>query len=298
MNYSSFAMACVRNFLFACLVAFAACESANNNDTDEDTSTVSDDPVTQNIQKVLTDVPEPSEIPYQLRATGADFDENLPNQPAKVDQYKTTNNKAALNLGVYATDVGYVSVYEKVQNAINYIEAVEGLGDQLGISNALDPQMQDRFKNNLSNVDSLTSIVDEALKSSDQYLKDNERNSIAAMIFAGSFVEGLYISTQLVDTYPEDLLPEEAKNEVLLGIVRLITEQDKPLNDLLAALKGLEQDDEVSSLVSQFEELAALYKELNIQEKIEKNQGDLILTDETIKGITGKVKEIRDGIVG
>ena len=143
----------------------------------------------------------------------------------------------------------------------------------------------------------LTNIIDEALKKSDQYLKDNERNSIAAMIFSGSFIEGLYIATQLVDTYPEDLLPEEAKNEVLIGIVTLITKQDKPLEDLINALRSLEKDDEVDGLITQLEELLQLYKDLNIQEKIENNRGDLILTDETIKGITTKVNEIRSEMV-
>ena len=246
----------------------------------------------------MTDVPEPSEIPYQIKGTGAEFNEKLPNAPANVEKYKTTNNKAALNLGVYATDIGYVSVYEKVQNAIEYVKAVKDLGDKIGVTGAFDPQLEKRFKDNLSKVDSLTTIINETLKSSDKYLKDNDRNSIAAMIFTGSFIEGLYVSTQLIETYPKDLLPVEAKNEVLLGMVRLITQQDKPLGDLITALKSLDEDEDTKKLIQDLEDLAKLYKDLNIKEKIEKNQGDLILTDETIKGITNKVKEIRAGVVG
>lgn len=253
--------------------------------------------VKENIERVLTDIPEPSEMPYLIKATGADFNAELPNNPSEVDKYKATNNKAALNLGVYATDVGYVSVYEKTQNALDYIDATKGLGDKLGVSNAFDPSMQERFKENLNTVDSLTNIINEALAQSDKYLKDGKRSNIAAMIFSGSFIEGLYIATQLVDTYPDDLLPEEAKNEVLVGIVKLITEQDKPLGDLVSALKSLDKEEEIDKLIGQLEELKTLYDGLNIDEQIQNNQGDLILTDETIKGITAKVKEIRADIV-
>ncbi|MDX2305753.1 MAG: hypothetical protein NW226_23300 [Microscillaceae bacterium] len=278
------------------LTIYACGTTENNTDQKEDTAAANE--VKEELQKVLTDVPEPSEMPYQLKATGAEFNPKLPNPSGSVEKYKTTNNKAALNLGVFATDVGYVSVYEKVQEALDYIDATKTLGDKLGVSNAFDPQMRERFENNLSSIDTLTKIIDEALKQSDKYLKDNERNSIAAMIFTGSFVEGLYVSTQLVETYPKDLLPEEAKNEVLLSIVRLITEQDKPLEDLINALKSLEKEEDVDKLISQLEELLKLYKELNIKDLIEKNRGDLILTNETIQGITKKVKEIRSEIVG
>ncbi len=285
-KYISFLL--IAGFLGAC---------GSSEPTKEEADTTSTSEVTQNLQKVLTDVPEPSDIPYQLKATGAEFNADLPNPHANVEKYLTTNNKAALNVGVYATNVGYVAVYEQVQNALDYIKAVERLGDKLDIINAFDPKMQERFKGNLSNVDSLTAIIDEALKQSDQYLKENERNSVAAMVFTGSFVEGLYIATQIVATYPEDILPKDAKEEVLLGLVRIIIDQDKPLGDLIKALKSLEADAEIKEYISDLEALAAIYKSLNIQEKIEKNQGALILNDETIKGITAKVKEIRTKIV-
>ncbi len=288
------------NFAYLGLVLLFtyACGSGGGESTsegEEDTTQATE--VKENLQKVLTDVPEPSEMPYQLKATGAEFDEKLPNDPAQVDKYMTTNNKAALNLGVYATDVGYVSVYEKVQNAVNYIDAVKKLGDKLGVSSAFDPELRERFESNLSNIDTLTAIINEALQQSDQYLKDNERNSIAAMIFTGSFIEGLYVATQLVETYPDDLLPEEAKNEVLLGITRQITEQKQPLDDLLEALRSLEQEEDVTQLIEQLEALNQLYEDLDVEKQIADNRGDLILTDETIKGITAKVEEIRNQMV-
>ncbi|NJL13484.1 MAG: hypothetical protein HC913_11085 [Microscillaceae bacterium] len=282
---------------FLCLLLMACGGGTDKPKEDADTSEATTE-VQENLQKVLTDVPEPSELPYQLKATGAEFDTKLPNPHGNVEKYLASNHEAALNLGIYAADIGYVSVYEQVQNALDYVKAVERLGDKLDISNAFDPKMQERFKGNLNNIDSLTSIINEALKKSDQYLKDNERNNIAALIFAGVYIEGLYVATQLIDTYPDDLLPKDAKDEVLMGLARIITEQDKPLEGLLSALKSLEADDKMKALIADLEDLKQIFGKLNIQEKIEKNQGEFIINDETIKGITEKVKAIRLGMVG
>lgn len=287
----------VKTLLASSLVLLYACGGSNEKKDDKDTTETSSE-TKKELQKVLTDVPEPSELPAQLKRTGADYSEKFPNPSENVDKYKTTNFKAALNLGVYATDIGYLSVYEKASNALNYIKAVKALGDKLGVSNAFDPKLQERFEKNLKNVDTLTKIIDESLAKSDNYLKDNDQSNVAALIFTGTFVEGLHVATQLVATYPKDLLPEDAKNEVLIDIVRLILDQEKALGDLIKALQGLNKSDELSKLITQLEDLQKLYKELNIQEKIKNNQGSLILTDKTIQGITEKVKEIRGGIVG
>ncbi|MCU0445198.1 MAG: hypothetical protein MUE85_09780 [Microscillaceae bacterium] len=285
-----------KSFVILCLVVLYACGGGETKkDTTEDTAKAGENK--EKLQKILADVPEPSELPAQLKKTGADFNEKFANAPANVEKYKTTNFKAALNLGVYATDVGYVSVYEKVQNALEYIKAVKSLGDKLNITSAFDPKLQERFEKNLKNVDSLTKIIDESLAKSDAYLKDQERSNVATLIFAGTFVEGVYIATQLVSTYPKDLLPEDAKNEVLIDIVRLVLDQEKTLGDLLNALKGLEKSEDSDKLIAQLEDLQKLYKALDIQEKIKNNQGGLIITDKTIQGITEKVKEIRNSIV-
>lgn len=276
----------------------SACGGSKEDNNDEEGEENGEETVTENLKKVLTDVPEPSEIPYQIQATGAEFDSELPNLPSMVEKYKTTSNKAALNLGVFATDIGYVSVYSKVQNAIDYIKAVKDLGDKLGISNAFDPKLQDRFESNLQQVDSLTAIINEALEDSDTYLKEQEQESIAALVFAGSFVEGIYVATQLVENYPNDLLPEDAKVEILIPVIKLILQQKETLKDLLKALNSLSiEDDAVKKMVKDLEELSKMYDELDIDKKIEENKGGLILGDEVLKGISKKIKTIREDII-
>ena len=249
--------------------------------------------VKHQIQSVAYDIPPPSEIPFILQATGAEFNESLINDLNKVDEYEITNNKSALNLGVYSTDIGYLVSYEKVQEALNYMSSTKRLADHLKVSTAININLLERFENNLGNKDSLAFIINEAIGQTDQFLKDDDRATIAALLITGSFVEGLYISTGLVKTYPKDLLPKDTRNLILAPLVRAILEQNKALNDLVKLLGAVEQTQLIEDIKKQLMELQELYTALNIEDEIQNNQSNLILTDSTLVNITIKVEEIR-----
>ncbi|TAE72723.1 MAG: hypothetical protein EAZ85_09040 [Bacteroidetes bacterium] len=282
--------------LFAASLFLVSCGEPKKNEEKADTTSAKTE-TKENLKKALAEAPKPSELPYQLQATGTEFNANIPNPHTNVEKYKTTNAKAALNLGVYATDLGYLSAFQKVQNGLDYVKAVKSLADKLGVSTALDPKMQERFEKNLKNVDTLSNIINDAIGKADGYLKNNKQANIATLIAAGTLVEGLYVATQIISTYPKDLLPEDAKNQILSGLVRIIVDQQKTLGDVLSALKSLEKDEEVTKVIAQLEELQKIYGDLNIKEKLEKNQGGALLTDKNIQGITNKVKEIRAQII-
>ncbi len=284
------------SYLFVTSLFLFSCGESKKNDEKIDT-TASKPEVKENLKKALADAPKPSELPYQLQATGTEFNANIPNPHANVEKYKTTNAKAALNLGVYATDLGYLSAFQKVQNGLDYVKAVKSLADKIGVSTALDPKMQERFEKNIKNVDTLSSIINNAISQADGYLKNNKQTNIATLIAAGTLVEGLYIATQIISSYPKDLLPEDAKNQILSGLVRIVVDQQKTLESVLNALKSIEKDEDVTKIIAQLEELKKIYVDLNIKEKLEKNQGGALLTDKNIQGITNKVKEIRNQIV-
>ena len=251
----------------------------------------------EQIEEVLYEIPPPSEIPYLLEATGADFNESLINDESKVDGYKTTERVSSLNLGVYATDMGYLSSYNKTQEAMNYLNTSKALADHLGITGAFDVELLKRFEDNLGSKDSLSAIIDESMTKTDEYLKNDSRNKIAAMVLTGSFIEGLYISTELVSTYPHDL-PEETRNLILIPLVRVILDQEKPLGDLIKLMESIDSDGSVSSLIEDLKDLQSSFEKLNINEQIRENRTDLVLNDETLAEITAKVGEIRKDIIG
>jgi len=274
-----------------------ACSSGKK-DTAEDSAEFDQaaEDIQGQIERVLVELPPPTEVPYLLEATGAEFDQSLVNDIQNIDKYKSTNDKAALNLGIYASDIGYLSSYNQVQEALNYMNSAKGLGDELGLNNVFTLGAVERFENNLGNKDSLGVIVNEVISNSDKHLQDSERKKVGALLLAGSFVEGLYLSTAIVENYPQDLLPEDSRNLILVPIIRVILNQEEPLADLITLLKSVEQESEVPTMVTELEELKTLFEALKIGDKIQNNRGDLLVNDSNLVEITNKVGSIRDYI--
>ena len=284
------------NLVFSTLIAIglASCGSSSS-DKDKNSSEFkeAEESLKEQIEDVIYNIPPPSEIPYLLQATGAEFNESLVNPRTKVDQYASRTDKAALNLGVYAADIGYLSSYDKTQEAIDYLNSTKTLADNLGIIGSFDVEILQKFEANISNKDSLTHLLDRTIKKAENYLADDNRNKLSALVVTGSFVEGLYIATGLIKSYPKDLLPDDARNLVLTPLIRVVLDQKKSASDLLKMLSGVEQTEPIATIVADLKSLEGAYNALNIEEQIKNNKANLVLTDKNLIDITTIVEKMR-----
>jgi hypothetical protein len=291
-----------------CLIAvwaFAACSTGGNSgDTAQDTTTAAVDTATvpattagTTDSKVLGGLPPTSEVPAMLQLSGADFNPSLVNSAGKATGYTTTTDKAALNLGIYATDIGYLSVYDKTQDVITYLKSAEKLANHLGLNNTFGAEMQQRFQRNLNNKDSLVKIVDESMNYVNSFLKEGNRDATAALIVTGSFVEGLYVSTGLVEKYPKDV-PADVRNQTLTQLIVSITKQEQSLDDLINILQEVKSDPQAQTYLTEMQDLKKQFEALNLDEQIRNNRGGLMINDKTLTGISAKVKQIRSRIIG
>ena len=287
-------------YLFALLAAFGlwSCGGPKENkDQNSDEFSQAEESLKDQIKDLVYNIPSPSEIPYLLEATGAEFNQSLLNDRKKADSYSSRTDKAALNLGVYTTDIGYLSSYDKTQEAIDYLNAAKKLADNLGVIGTFDTDILQSFEKNISNKDSLASILNKAVQKTDKYLKDDSKNKLAGLLITGSFVEGLYISTALIKSYPKSILPDDARNLVLTPLMRVILEQEKSVDEMVKMLASLDQAEPVASLLTDITALQASYRALNIDEQIKNNRSDLVLTDKNLTEITTIVEKMRKSIV-
>jgi hypothetical protein len=288
------------SYLIACATAFllGSCgSSTKENAQNTDEYSEAEKTTTDQIKAVVYNIPSPSEIPYLLQATGAEFNQSLLNDRKKVDSYLTRNDKAALNLGSYVADIGYLSSYDKTQEAIDYLGSTKKLADNLGVLGSFDINIIKRFEANISNKDSLANLMNDAVLKTDKYLKDDSRNKLAALLITGSFVEGLYISTGLVKSYPKNLLKDDQRNLILTPLMRVILQQEKSVDELTKMLSTVEQVEPISSIQADLVALQASYRALNIDEQIKNNRSDLVLTDKNLIDITNIVEKMRKQIV-
>jgi hypothetical protein len=288
-------------FLLAVVVlAFASCSKSgddkdqNSKEFDEAEGAITDD----DIEGLTDNIPPPTEIPYMLQATGAEFNQGLINSREKVDQYTTQNDKAALNLGVYAADIGYLTSYDKTQEAIDYLTACKTLSEDLGLIGTFDAELLEKFEKNISNKDSLTRLLDRTMKESEQFLREGNRKQLSALVVAGGFIEGLYIATGLIKTYPKDILPEDSRNVVLTPLMNVILKQRTSVSEMVKILDAAEETEMVKDIREDFKKLEETYQELNIEDQIKNNRADLVLSDKNLEGITALVEKIRKRITG
>ncbi len=250
------------------------------------------------IDQVINDLPPPSEVPYLLMATGSDYDPSLINSLDNVDSYSNPASKAALNLGVYVTDIGYLSSYEKAQEALNYISACQKLAETLGVASAMDLELMGRFERNLSNKDSLKVVVDDILSRTGDQLGQLDQMHIAGLVLTGTYIEGLYISTTLIDTYPDDL-GEDMKNLILEPLIKIVIDQAPALDDLITVMTDLSDNQDVAALLDDLNSLKEIYdNELAaVSQQISENTGDLVITADVLDNLTVEATRIRTSFV-
>ncbi len=252
------------------------------------------------VSRVMEDLPPPSEVPYLLLQAGVDFNEQVINDitAEKMESYQSNESRAALNLGIYATDIGYLVSYEKSERALDYMGECQKLAAPVGVVDAIDYGIIVRFETNMERKDSLSAIINEVMAKSGERLSELDELNNAALLLAGSWIEGIYISTQIVDTYPTDL-PSEAKNLVLSELMKVIIQQKISLNDLVKVMNDVSGSEEVNTTKADLEKIKSIYENelAEIETKIAENAGSFVLETSILSNLTAEVARIRKSIV-
>jgi len=291
----------VTRFGITCLVLLLtlglwSCGSKKEKEDNNDEFKQAEESLNDEIKDVVYNIPSPSEIPYMLQATGAEFNQSLLSDRKKADQYLTRNDKAALNLGVYAADIGYLVSYDKTQDAINYMNSAKKLADNLGVLGSFDAELLKRFEANISVKDSLARMVNGAIHETEKYLKNDNRSKPAALMLAGSFIEGLYISTGLIKSYPKNILKDDDRTLILTPLINVVINQRKSVDELIKMLNTVEQSEPVTTLLTDLNSLQSNYNAMNIEEHLKNNRPDLVLNDKNLVQLTNTIEKMRKSI--
>jgi hypothetical protein len=282
--------------ILALILVISSCGTSEKKSTESEEFAQAQDSLKKTIQDVVYGIPKPTEIPYLIQQTGAEYNQTLINPRTKSEQYANRTEKAALNLGVYTADIGYLSSYDKTQDAIEYLNTCKALADNLGVIGSFDLELLQQFEANIANKDSLAALLDRTQAQTEKFLKDDQRNKLAALVVTGSFIEGLYLSTGLVASYPKDELPAEVRNTILTPVIQIILKQKPSVSDLVKMLSGVEQTEPVTDLIRNLQDLEKTYEALNIDEQIKNNRGDMVLSDKNLVQITEIVSKMRKSI--
>lgn len=247
---------------------------------------------TEQITETFFQVPSPGEMLNFIKTVGGKNNKNVSFLNSPDNQKNYTDNKAkALNFGIYSCDLSYCSIFEIGSEALKYFKTVKQLGDQIGVSSAIQPEVLKRLEGNVANPDSLSLITDDVYFSSFETLENSKQGPTLSLVVAGGWIESLYIVTSL------------GKYEPNSPLVNRVADQKYTLENLIEFLKKYESDASVASVLVQFKELLAEYdkiSEKDVPASTEKSKNvlaggkDLVISADQYKTIVAKVKAIRD----
>lgn len=286
-------------FLFlSVLTAFTlgSCGDSEKAEDVETTDSVKTEEPKGPVSETFFQVPSPGEMLTFIKMVGGSKNKNVSflNSPANQKNY-TDNKSKALNFGIYSCDLSYCSIFEIGSESLKYFKTVKMMGDQIGVSTAIKPEVLKRLENNIGSSDSLAVITDDVYFSSFEALEDSKQGPTLALVVAGGWLESIFIATNL------------AKYEANSPVIERLADQKYTLENLIEFLKKHETDVNVAAVKSDFEGLLAEFNKISekdataIASASKENKAatltggkQLVITEEVYKQIVEKIKSVRN----
>ncbi len=249
-----------------------------------------------NLMKVggrLFSVPSPVQTALLIRRSGMPYEKALP-MAADAAEKMVTKAQRALALGMYGADLAYVTVHKDGQRALSTLQTVQKLSTQLELSNAFDQHMLEGFKQSLNNEDSLLRFTGSAFRMADQYLKNNNRDDVSALVLTGGWIEGMFLT----------LSGTAGKGDPAL--TNRLGEQRKTVQNLIHLLESTDTEKSQGALIAGLKDVLRAYEGVNATYEFQPPSTDaakkttyvnsittVTITAEQFKAIADKVKALR-----
>lgn len=267
-------------FFIFILIHFFGCsqETKNKNKDKSNSETVSTKEIKEKISTAYK-IPSPVEAYMFLQNSNVEFNKSSINSVENISKYYTNASKA-LNFGVYASDLAYCTVFAMPQETFLYFSTTRTLATDLGFTSGFDEIIVNRINANLYNSDSLYQITNDSYADACNFLEESNKKDILALIFAGSWIESLYITINSIEQYSGDdpLVQRLADQRFLLGN---LIEYYKLIDNNISTDKIL---DNLFDLQKSFD---LLYD----------NPDDIMITQKQYDEIVEKVKSMRNKII-
>ncbi len=231
-------------------------------------------------------LPSPLQIANIFKKSGLKYKAGITSNAKDPAKY-TTNLSKSVNLGVYSADLSYSVLNKQNQEAMNYMKLCRTMADNLGMGSVFEQgNLLKRFEKNLGNEDSLTSIIGELQMVTDEYLDENDQRHITSIVFAGAWIESMYVGSK---SY------ESAKDKSLNN---KLAEQMNILGSIINALKVEEHKDAaITGFIVDLQGIKDIYDHLpsvtNNPTAVEDTEKELSLTDDEVASLTKKIEEVR-----
>ena len=241
------------------------------------------------IADISRNISSPVEIANLLQTLEIPFSQNYIASSIDADK-QSTNFDKALKLGILGADLGYLNMYEKTSSSLEVLSSIRELADDIKVGQFFDFESIKRLSQNKSNLDSLLFISIDSYTKIDNYLRENDRGQLSALMIIGVWIEGQYLATQVVSQYPDKRLSDR------------IGEQKIILGDLLLLISPYcNRDPEFRQLCEDLSSIKSKYRDVKIsytqgEPVSEEKNGALVITQTETSNVEMS-KEQLDSII-
>lgn len=250
----------------------------------------------EKIADIIQSIPSPAEISAVIKATEISYNAALLNTTENMDRY-STNSRKAFAIGVFGGDLGYINIYEKTYSSINYLNVIKNLAVDLKVGQFFDFNTIKRLAKSNKDIDSLIQLSTSNFNDMDNYLREQHRENLSALMATGAWLECLYLQTQAVKEKPnEELMERIAEQKITLQnliLVLNVYKSDVYCAEVAKELLALEQAYSGVTLSSEFAQSEA--KEVNGELVVTDNsKSEVNITEAQLQEITSLVLSIRN----
>jgi len=251
------------------------------------------------LEEIVQNVSSPVEMAALIKELGVPFSTKYLATTDYVDKYNTSF-KMAYSLGVFGADLGYLNIYDKSTQVVNYLAAINKLADGIKVGQFFDFETLQRLTTSRESIDSLMFISVNSFNNMDSYLRENARGHLSALMIAGTWVEGLYLVTQVANEKNNPQLSERiGEQKVNLNNIMLILDNYKEHVQVAEVIESL------NVLKEEFDKVEITY-ELGEPESVEEggmimiiqNEKSIVnISDVQLNKIISKTKQIRNKLI-
>ncbi|MFT4738908.1 MAG: hypothetical protein ACI8QD_002932 [Cyclobacteriaceae bacterium] len=222
-------------------------------------------------------IPTSYEVTNMLQKAKANFVFDITNSPENLVNYETEWQKA-MNLGVYGADLSYASTYNRQEEIAQFLDVSRKLIEDLNISTAFNKGMVDRLERNVENKDSLILIVTESFYETYNYLNINGEEKTSLLVIAGSVIEGLHITSQLI-------ISSDYNDELM----KVLANQKSQVKKLVELMDAHADDENVNRVLPKLRYIDLFFDQLGESSDVSKAQ---------FNDVYESIQEMRSTVVG
>jgi hypothetical protein len=175
------------------------------------------------INSIVEGFASPVEMAAMIKKNHIEFSKDYLITTSVTSNYET-NIKKALGLGLLSADLGYLNIYQKSGQMVDYLVAINNIAGDLRVAQFFDFQSLKSLVTNGDNMDSLLFMTVSSFHQIDAYFTQSNRSYLTVLSVTGVWMESFYLLTQVAKNNPTKDFKDQigSQKDLLTNLVEIV----------------------------------------------------------------------------